>query len=469
MHKKQQGAALIYGLFVLAGSAAALFYQFNYGQLVREKNQLVNTADAVAYSAGVMHARALNYLSYTNRSFIANEVLVAQTVSLSSWARYLGSWGSHVGSVHPECGTTYQYVGALKYNVDYAVACWTMAVAREAASVYGGVVGAGAEGALAAVAFSQGQLLASQAVVVAGMSPVSPISPSRGSILQQVADANYVNEPSAVRVVGGVEALLPDDWTGFSQRYTANDRQRLKNVVMEAADDGFVVQRQWTSRAMVPMGWCGFQEVRRRGGTDLLGFDEWHAVDTQAFRSRRMRSFFRCRTGESPTGYTAQEAVRADVANVNGRFGRAQQDTPSTFQRAQRPSRPGSQDGKQSSPRYIGLPSFFDLSSARMRENDPVLRFGVRVERSLQKLRVTDGASAVRQGQGTLSPFATVGPSSGRGAAMHAVAVSEVYYRNPNPGKQAELGSLFQPYWHVRLAPAPLAQSWLPMGVAATF
>lgn len=52
---------------------------------------------------------------------------------------------------------------------------------------------------------------------------------------------------------------------------------------------------------------------------------------------------------------------------------------------------------------------------------------------------------------------------------MHAVSVVEVYYRNPNPGKQAELGSLFQPYWQVRLSNVSLTESWLPLGVGSVF
>jgi hypothetical protein len=67
---------------------AALFFLFNAGQLSSEKTKLVNTADAVAYSAGVMHARALNFDAYSNRALVANEVLVAQTVSLSFWSQY---------------------------------------------------------------------------------------------------------------------------------------------------------------------------------------------------------------------------------------------------------------------------------------------------------------------------------------------------------------------------------------------
>ena len=52
---------------------------------------------------------------------------------------------------------------------------------------------------------------------------------------------------------------------------------------------------------------------------------------------------------------------------------------------------------------------------------------------------------------------------------MHAVSMVEVYYRNPNTGRQAELGSLFQPYWQVRLSAVSPAQSWLPLGIASVF
>jgi hypothetical protein len=85
---RQRGQALIYGLFILIGGLASLFFLFNTGQLTREKTKLTNTADAVAYAAGVLHARALNFDAYSNRALVANEVLVAQMVSLSSWAQY---------------------------------------------------------------------------------------------------------------------------------------------------------------------------------------------------------------------------------------------------------------------------------------------------------------------------------------------------------------------------------------------
>jgi hypothetical protein len=58
---------------------------FNTGQVVNKKVELVNAADAAAYSVAIQQARALNYAAYMNRARVANEVAVAQTISLYSW------------------------------------------------------------------------------------------------------------------------------------------------------------------------------------------------------------------------------------------------------------------------------------------------------------------------------------------------------------------------------------------------
>lgn len=84
----QQGQALPLALVLLVAVAALAFYMFNTGQLVQEKIRLTNTADAVAYSAGVYEARVLNYDAYTNRAIIANEIAIGQAVGLASWTKY---------------------------------------------------------------------------------------------------------------------------------------------------------------------------------------------------------------------------------------------------------------------------------------------------------------------------------------------------------------------------------------------
>ncbi|MHB1053071.1 MAG: pilus assembly protein TadG-related protein [Thiobacillus sp.] len=96
----QNGQALPLGLVLLVAVAATVFFMFNSGQLVQEKIRLTNTADAVAYSAGVYEARVLNYDAYTNRAMIANEIAIGQAVGLASWTKYAGVAADNISPLY---------------------------------------------------------------------------------------------------------------------------------------------------------------------------------------------------------------------------------------------------------------------------------------------------------------------------------------------------------------------------------
>ncbi len=72
---------------LLFGAVAglAVLVMFNSALLTNTKSQLQNAADAGAYTAGVLQARDHNFSAYTNRAMIANQVAVAQFVSLESY------------------------------------------------------------------------------------------------------------------------------------------------------------------------------------------------------------------------------------------------------------------------------------------------------------------------------------------------------------------------------------------------
>jgi Putative Flp pilus-assembly TadE/G-like len=84
----QSGQVLIWFLGFAATLSMIFAGVYSIGQATSEKQKIVNAADAAAYSGALTEARALNLASYTNRSVIANEVLIAQMVSLDSWASY---------------------------------------------------------------------------------------------------------------------------------------------------------------------------------------------------------------------------------------------------------------------------------------------------------------------------------------------------------------------------------------------
>lgn len=86
--KAQHGQALPLGLAFIAVALLLCLVVFNTGQIASEKAQVANTADAAVYSGLVWQARSLNFQAYTNRAMVANQVSIAQMVSLSSWTNY---------------------------------------------------------------------------------------------------------------------------------------------------------------------------------------------------------------------------------------------------------------------------------------------------------------------------------------------------------------------------------------------
>lgn len=81
----QSGQAMPFALIFLVVGAAALYLAFNAAQLAHAKTKEQDTADAAAYSVGVLQARDLNFAAYTNRAMVANQVATAQMISIKSW------------------------------------------------------------------------------------------------------------------------------------------------------------------------------------------------------------------------------------------------------------------------------------------------------------------------------------------------------------------------------------------------
>lgn len=84
-----RGQAMVLFLVLSGVLCLGLILMFDTGQSVNKKVQLVNTADAAAYSVAVQEAKALNFSAYMNRGRVANEVTIAQMVSLWSWSNML--------------------------------------------------------------------------------------------------------------------------------------------------------------------------------------------------------------------------------------------------------------------------------------------------------------------------------------------------------------------------------------------
>lgn len=433
--KLQKGQALVYGLFVLVSGLAALFFLFNTGQLAREKTKLVNTADAVAYSAGVMNARALNFQAYTNRAMVANTVAIAQLVSLSSWVQYTSNTATYGFALeNPKFVLFYPSYYAAQMTGQYMQASLNESGALEKL-------------AKASDAIIQDGLTNAQHVAYA------TLLPARLELMKDVAEANYKNDGTVV-----VEQLsLPSsDITSFVSNYSGDERTRFKEVVTTAANkDSFVPKRTWKMDALYPDCLSAFPRtdwLDRRGGTELIGFDQWQALDSLSEKRRvpRNKFDFLCRgIAETPLGWGG--TIAADEP--------AMEFDPTRFDNAQIVN-PGSATmglATSASWDYSGIPSFYDLSADARELDDPRLQFAIRLKRAKTQTVASEGRSEISSTK-QLNAY-TAKPAGG--SDFIAVSASEVFFQREGAakenifgsslGKPQEIGSLFNPYWQVRL------------------
>ncbi|MBK4733739.1 pilus assembly protein TadG-related protein [Noviherbaspirillum pedocola] len=470
--RRQRGQALVYGIGLLLAGLAGLYLLFNLGQVTAEKTRLINAADAAAHAGALMQARALNYDAYSNRALVANEVLIAQMVSLSSWAQYAQQHASMLPYQFPECldpqGYGFAIGAAFKYGPEYAAKCYLMAqYTGDAVEAVAEQIPDIAETLVDIVEASKAAILGARRLVhgsgdAAGASLFSSL---RDQVIQQVADANYRGD-------GPVKASVKpgsDGWAGFLRLYQGNERGRFADVAQEAAwSDEFVKQRNADGAAPSPPPWewtCVAanrrNSVKRRGGTELVNYDEWKAEDTESYWEVRNtgRWFPRCGSAEQPIAWGGQAAYASaeDGDDGTASFGGSAATNPSAHAYV----------SSQAWARYSGLPGYLDLAPEWLRIDSPEPRLGLTVTLSRERgdLAIPEGRSVIRQAEdtpGRVSVTAYHGDfASGR---MAASAAAEVFFARPPDsadnawgerfGKPRELASLFNPYWQVRLIDA---------------
>jgi uncharacterized membrane protein (Fun14 family) len=87
----QAGQAVVFVMAMLGVILVSVVFLYQAGRITTEKMQLQNAADAAAFTASTLEARALNFTAYTNRAMVANEIAIGQGVGLLSFASELKS------------------------------------------------------------------------------------------------------------------------------------------------------------------------------------------------------------------------------------------------------------------------------------------------------------------------------------------------------------------------------------------
>ena len=419
VRSRQHGQALIYGLFMLSCGLVALFFVFNTGQLTLEKTRLVNTADAVAYSAGVLHARALNFDAYTNRALMANEVTVAQAVSLASWIEYAKG---HTKGVKPLLCYQMYSVPVVLSLLEYSPLCYALSYPPGAMAVeYADeAIQPVAEATVRVTEAARLNLQLAQDLMFASL----PLA--RASLMKEVADANYLNAgPVKVDTLPLTDEWLLFEGAPFLKRHSGDERARFREAAIGAANrDAFIAARQWDSDSpwaclLMPRG-----NANRTGGTSLQDYDDWRAQDRANLRTESWHIGLFSAGCKTDTNYQLGS---------------------------------GSQSAADWG--YSGIRDFHELSAkalaygpgnADAAKRDLRMRFAIRLTRAAAVQRTSSGAASVKPA-GAMAIY----DGAQVGATMAAVGTAEVYFerplRAPRADGRTELASAFNPYWQVRL------------------
>lgn len=83
---------MVFVVLFLGVVTLSLVFLYKAGKVTSEKMRVQNAADAAAYSVSVTEARDLNFMAYTNRAMVANEVAIGQLVGMASWATHWSSF-----------------------------------------------------------------------------------------------------------------------------------------------------------------------------------------------------------------------------------------------------------------------------------------------------------------------------------------------------------------------------------------
>src|SRR5690606_26203691 len=304
--RRQRGQALVLALVLVFAGLLGLFFMFSTGQVSASKQRLTNAADAAAYSAALWRARVLNFHAYANRAIVAQEVAVAQAVTLVSWSKYFERFTTNaeaLAAVYPPAAPV------------LSAAASVAGTARELTerTAADEIAARAAPGVGYKSLLQRSQEALQLAADTFGL----------GAVANEVARAN---DPGFFAFALGDSGAF----SRFTRRYESDDeRKRLLAVVTDSLDPFVAGPRSDDLRLLLLPSSCfgtttnvnrWFQWWRKRGGTVMTpDLERWQAVNTASIHDYRRRGFFfsSCREREwLPVGWGAAEATDAAPLNL---------------------------------------------------------------------------------------------------------------------------------------------------------
>ncbi len=422
---RQAGQALVAGMLMLfIGSAMTVVY-FSRAQLTIEKQKLTAAADSAAYSSALWRARAMNFDAYANRAIIAQEVAVAQAVTLTGWAQYFKTVTKKIDDVGQFIPWVNLVTGALKEEAEYA-----SELAQYAASIEIPARAAAGYGYKNLLEYSQTAM---------GMSANTF---ALGAVAREVIRANDAR-------FSGFVMPEPSSWSDMRKRYDSlEDKSRLLDVVRRNLDP-FTGQSRTATLKIPGTGKC-LPTLEKRGGTSLThDLKRWESVDLMSQHSPKPSLKPGCNSVETAAwGYGAAESSESDNQDI------ATTDEFKVNDNAM--AKAQTSDAIFSEDSYSGFASAMDLNYDQLNNKRfPTFDIAVLAFVDAKKVRTASNLNLAVGRQRNADQFADL-PLKSNQQGMVKLSTAQVYFRKPTQSaagepKVDEYASLYSPYWQARL------------------
>ena len=447
----QRGAVVVY----LAGMASVLammvLFLYNTGHLSNEKTRLQNTTDAAAHSVAMLQSRDFNFQAYTNRAIIANQVSIAQAVSLVSWVRFIDKGIKNIRKYTfwvPYWGAIINAIA----NVSIQVKTWTE-------SIGSGVV-TGINIVLQGISDSQ-QMMHNAVLLEIPATMINVVRANDPGVDTGVITNSALMTQLIAKHRTALTQYKPDNVKNRSGSNWKEDKVRMdefRDVTLRSRD-GFSTTRSETI-LKVP----GFPlrfKLEKAGGTELTSSNSnapyytWAAMDTLSYHD----STFKC--GWSGCGWSsykeriplgwgaAQTGDTIYYSKMRGsNFGKTWKTNKIASTLDAREFQRASEVGS-----FSGLRPFMDITQKGLLDTLPAMVV------ILDKPEGGRGIKTARDvGFGKAGTRIDVQKKGGMANnRLHAMAKAEAYFSRPNDlwnRRQGgrEYGNVYNPFWQPRLA-----------------
>jgi hypothetical protein len=464
---KQKGQSLLWVLGFLATMAVTFAGVYSVGQTTSEKQKIVNAADAAAYTGGMVEARALNLTAYANRAEIANEVFVAQMVSLQSWVDYMKETIGSFRNVS-QIAQFIPYVGLIFRAIDRILQVVERGLGTIASTLQGGV-----PASIGLVEVYYGVMNAATSVIFGNAGAVNMAFATQ-SAAEAVLAANIANQdgkidtaPIAIHTTE-LKILNGGKWRQAFHKYdrssygSASDGRRNAAEILKISRDEFSTERKGTTGIWGFLwgndnfGACPVGEIgaSKDGPTELKEYDKWEAQDTSEYY---IATGFRCRKRGVAYGWgrsTAHESQTSGARKID----------------PHRSAGSRAYNNVKKNGNWSGVKSLWDVSRDSsdypvdtFKQDDEKLTFAIAVAKS--KVNIKNNESLNFMNRDAPSKLGSpVLKSDFLNGQISAKAEAKIFFSRPvnnnndftatrlfRGDRHKELANLYNPYWQVRL------------------